>query len=252
MPRRARESMNTSFFHVIVQGVNKEYIFKKIEYKEKYLKLLRTTQNLYSVDIIAYCIMENHVHLLLHTEDTKKLSKFMKKINEEYGRYYNYIENRVGHIFRDRFLSEPITNYKYLFNCIAYIHNNPVKANIVHDCGSYRFSSYKDYINETGLIDKNIIKLVFGTEKLALQYFKELHTKSKYYFTDYEDNIEENIKEIIEDIEKNYNKEMKYLVQNQKYLREIVIEIKERIKISNRQLAKYLKVDQNKIYRIGK
>lgn len=108
MSRRARQNLRTSFFHVIVQGINKESIFKKDQYKEKYLKLIEDKMQEYDLDILAYAIMNTHAHLLIHIEKIKMLSEFMKKINEEFANYYNYKENRVGYVFRDRFLSEPI------------------------------------------------------------------------------------------------------------------------------------------------
>ena len=113
MPRMSRGRMHTSFFHVIIQGINKEFIFQKRQYKNKFFQLMKTEKENYGVEIISYVIMSNHVHLLIYVEDITELSRFMKKINEDFARYYNYMENRVGYVFRDRFLSEPITNKKY-------------------------------------------------------------------------------------------------------------------------------------------
>lgn len=250
MPRRARENMNASFFHVIVQGVNKEFIFDKTQYKNKYLKLLKEEKKQYSIDIIAYAIMGNHTHLLLHTEKINELSSFMKRVNEDFARYYNYAENRVGYVYRDRFLSEPIMNQKYLLHCISYIHNNPVKANIVKKCANYKYSSYNDYINRTNFIDDNIIELVFGSKTIVLEEYKALHSESKYYFAEYRDMLEENMKEIILDIEKRYEKEWGELIKYNYILEKIAPEIKERIKISNYELAKYLKIHRHKLERI--
>lgn len=252
MPRIARKDMNTSFFHVIVQGVNREFIFTKDKYKEKYLKLLKETKEQYLIDIISHAIMYNHAHLLLHTENINELSNFMKKVNEDYGRYYNYMENRVGHVFRDRFLSEPITYEKYLFNCIAYIHNNPVKANIVDKCENYKYSSYSDYLNMTGFIDEKILKLVFGKKKLDLDEFKKMHLKKAYYFAEYENMESQNMNEIILELEDKYKNKIELLNKNPKILKNIIIEIKERIRISNSSLAKYLKIDRNRINKLIK
>ena len=89
MSRRARQNLSTSFFHVIVQGINKEAIFKEDSYKKKYLKLIAERMQEYDLDILAYVIMNNHAHLLIHIEKIKKLSEFMKKVNEEFANYYN-------------------------------------------------------------------------------------------------------------------------------------------------------------------
>ena len=89
--RLSRKDYNASFFHVMVQGHNKEYIFEENRSKQKYLTLMKENEK--DVDILAYCIMGNHAHLLLHTSEINNMSKFMHKINSEYAMYYNYIEN---------------------------------------------------------------------------------------------------------------------------------------------------------------
>lgn len=130
MPRIGRKKLQTTFFHIIVQGINKEYIFYNEEYIKEYKKLLLDNLNKYNVKIIAYCIMNNHTHILLYTENIEEMSKYMKSINTSYAKYYNRNENRVGIVFRNRYESEPIYEKRYLLNCIGYIHNNPVKAGI--------------------------------------------------------------------------------------------------------------------------
>ena len=84
MPRIARSNLGTSFFHVIVQGINKEYIFNKEEYIEKYLELINKNKGEHVIQILAYCIMNNHAHLLIYTEDCKEMAKFMHKVNGIY------------------------------------------------------------------------------------------------------------------------------------------------------------------------
>ena len=96
MPRVPRSSFETSFFHVIIQGVNREYIFNKKEYIEAYLSLLDRYKKEYNISILAYCIMNNHAHLLIYTEEIQNMGKLMHKINGIYGQYYNKNENRVG------------------------------------------------------------------------------------------------------------------------------------------------------------
>ena len=147
MSRIARQYKYASFFHVIVQGIGKEEIFKKKRYINEYLNLIKRYVNELNLDIVAYCIMTNHAHLLIRTGKIEKISKLMQKVNSIYARYYNYMENgRVGYVFRDRFVSEPIDSKTYLINCIKYIHMNPVKARIVSRCSQYKFSSYNMYV----------------------------------------------------------------------------------------------------------
>lgn len=77
IPRIARNCLDTSFFHVMVQGINKEYIFKNNRYIKRYLQLMKEKLNREELEMIAYCIMNNHAHILVKTEDIKKLSKYM-------------------------------------------------------------------------------------------------------------------------------------------------------------------------------
>ena len=84
MPRIARNCLDTSFFHVMVQGINKEYIFKNNQYINRYLQLLKEKLNREKLEIIAYCIMNNHAHLLIQVGDIKELSKYMQKVNSTY------------------------------------------------------------------------------------------------------------------------------------------------------------------------
>ncbi len=147
IPRLARgKLLGASFFHVIVQGHKKEYIFKKERYIYEYINLIKKYIKGTNLKIISYCIMNNHAHFLFQVKDIQELSKFFHKLNTVYARYYNYMEqDRVGHVYRDRFLSEPITSHKYLIQCIKYIHFNPVKARIVDKCEEYKFSLYKHF-----------------------------------------------------------------------------------------------------------
>lgn len=250
MPRRARKTLSTSFFHVIVQGVNREYIFEKDTYKRKYLNLLKEAKKEYEIEIISYVIMSNHVHILIYTEQIAELSNFMKKVNEDYARYYNYIENRVGYLYRDRFLSEPISNQKYLLHCISYIHNNPVKANIVKKCEDYKYSSYNDFIRKNNFVSDKVLEVVFGTKKINIEEFVNLHNNQSYYFADYQNNIKENMQEIILDFENRYKQKWGDLIKNKMMLEKIIPEIKERIKISNYELARYLKIHRHSVERI--
>lgn len=148
MSRIARQYLETSFFHVMVQGINKEFIFKNDRYVNRYLQLIRKNLNKDNLKIIAFCIMNNHAHLLIRVENREELSKYMQKVNSMYAKYYNYMENgRVGYVFRDRYKSEPILDKRQLIQCVKYIHQNPVKAKMVKNQCEYKYSSFYFYQN---------------------------------------------------------------------------------------------------------
>ncbi len=162
MPRVPRKELKTPFLHIMIQGVNKEYIFNNKKYIEKYLDIISENIKNYKITIIAYCIMNNHAHFLINVEDIQELAKFMHITNLKYSNMYNKEEQRCGVLFRNRYKSEPIYNIKYLINCIKYIHNNPVKAKMVENCEDYEYSSYKDYINNSGVTKNKVLQDIFG------------------------------------------------------------------------------------------
>lgn len=174
MPRNARYLLGESFIHNMVQGINREFIFEKITEKEKYLSLLKKYSKKYEISVIAYCIMDNHTHLLTYSKDIKDVSLFMKDANTEYATYYNKIKKRVGYVFRNRFSSKIIYNEKHLYTCIKYIHMNPVKAKIVKSEEEYKFSSYNDYLNQENFINSEIINLIFHSNKNYLEKFQSI------------------------------------------------------------------------------
>lgn len=162
MPRVSRKTFKSGFFHVMIQGINKENIFKKRKDKEKYLYLMRKYYPNYRLKIISYCIMDNHVHFILYTEDITQISEYMHKINSIYAMNYNKEIKRVGYVFRDRYKTQYIYDKEYLKKCIKYIHMNPVKAKIVKLENEYKYSSYNDFINKRNFVDNEVIELVFN------------------------------------------------------------------------------------------
>jgi REP element-mobilizing transposase RayT len=194
MPRRPRRNVDTSFLHVIVQGIDKKYIFNSKKSIEIYIKIMLEGLEKYKLKLIAYCVMNNHAHMLFYVENVNELSQYMKYINVKYSRYFNKKEKRVGYVFRDRFLSQPIYNQKYLYKCVAYIHMNPVKAQIVSEPGNYPYSSYSDFIAKNGIVDEAIINILFGSIDNYIEMFKFIHYEA--YDEDYSDYTK---KEVLDD-----------------------------------------------------
>lgn len=257
MPRAARNYLNSNFFHVIVQGIKKDYIFNKSIYIEKYLHLLREKFSSYSTRIIAYCIMNNHTHILIYSPNIEELSSLMRAINTSYALYYNKQENRVGYVFRNRFVSEPIFNEKYLLNCIAYIHNNPVKAKMVNLPSQYKYSSYNDYLNKTGFIDDKVLQLVFGSSKDYLSQFLVIHNSNKIDFKEYiEDSIDYQI--VIQEYLNNPNYSLNDIIQNknwkskenQKFLVNLIIELKEKCGLPLSSISQILKINRHTLSKL--
>lgn len=208
MPRLARKLLNGKIFHITVKGIKGEYIFQDDKDKNEYLKLLKEKRK---IDILAYCIMDNHAHILIKTENVDEMSKYMKKVNTSYALYYNKKNMREGYVFKNRFFSQQIEDRKHLFSCIVYIHKNPVKANIVRNMENYKFSSYNDYfgINHRNLINNENIYKLFNNQDINdnLKKFKEYHLKDS--LLEYEFDEEINYTEMIKAYQQIYsNKEI--------------------------------------------
>ncbi len=177
MPRKSRKLLNKILCHHMVQGINREYIFQGNDEKSKYLELLKKYYLPFKIQMIAYCIMDNHVHMLIYTQGEENISKFMKQVNSIYAMYYNKKKQRVGYVYRNRFKSVPINTREQMHSCIKYIHMNPVKAKIVEKENEYQYSSYNDFLNQTGFINKEILEFVFKSSQNYIEIFQKIENK---------------------------------------------------------------------------
>ena len=243
MPRISRNNLETSFFHIMVQGVNKEHIFYKEEYMRNYINLINQYKNDYDIEILAYCIMNNHAHQLIYAEEIKELSKFMKQINFIYAQGFNKAENRLGHVFRDRYLSEGIYSEKYLINCIKYIHCNPVKAGIVNRCEEYQYSSYNDYVKKTGIANNLILDKIIGKDN----YKEILDMEEEDFFIDIDTNKKEILNKIINEYTKEKGKTIEQLLVDEQEAKHMIKMLKERYKIPYKEIQKKLKISTRKL-----
>lgn len=153
MPRQSRQSSGTGIYHVMLRGINQQNIFEDSEDYWKFLKLL--DQMIHPVDelghllpprcgIYAYCLMTNHVHLLIK-EGSEGLASIIRSIAISYAIHYNKKYLRKGSLFQDRFKSEPVSDMAYFVTLIRYIHQNPIAANMVKHVSDYAWSSWVEY-----------------------------------------------------------------------------------------------------------
>ena len=143
MARKPRKLSESGYYHVVCRGVGTQILFEDENDYRRYLNTLQRFLEENGLTLIAYCLMENHVHLLLHAENG--LDRAMKQIAVSYAHYYNWKYDRTGHLFQGRFMSEPIEDERYLLAVVRYIHNNPPKAGICPR-EKYRWSSWHEYV----------------------------------------------------------------------------------------------------------
>jgi len=204
MPRQARTISNSGVYHIMIRGINKEQIFKNETYKIKLKEIIKEIIEEVEFYVIAYCIIDNHMHLLIKAEENE-LTKAMKKLNVKYAMYYNYSEKRYGHVFQDRFKSEAVEDDEYMLGVLRYIHNNPVKAKMAADILKYRWSSANDYVNENyDIINIKYLKEILNIFKNKDDFIKFHYVKDDNLYIDTKEEEEENIQSIISKVIENY------------------------------------------------
>lgn len=248
--RRARRNINSHFLHIIVQGIEKQYIFEKEFFKQKYLSLLKNNLKEYKIKLIAYTIMDNHAHICIYYENIDDVSKFMHKVNSNFASYYNFIEHRVGYLFRNRFYTQEIFDRQQLYNVISYIHNNPLKANMIKKIEEYKYSPYNQFKNKK--IDKDIILLIFQTENY-MDIFDYIHKNyNELTVLDIKEEMKYNYKKIVEDYCIQRNIPVEYIKYNSELLVEIIKILKIEFNLANKEISNILKVNKNKVGKIVK
>lgn len=225
MPRFPRSYIKTSFFHVITQGINREFIFENPIDIKYYISLMYKFKQEHNINIIAYCIMNNHTHMLLQTENLKELSKYMHQINTKYGIYYNKKYDRVGYVFRDRFKTEGIYSEEQLYCCINYIYNNPVKAGMCNNSADYPYSNYRKITYETN---------------------------EDYVFIDNNDDKDDVCKNVISSFLVENNIDLIELKSDKQKLRELLIILKNQNNISFRKISQEIGINRETLRNICK
>lgn len=245
MPRRARKNLGSNYVHLIIQGINREYIFQKKEWKEEYIKILKDKIKNTDIEILAYCIMDNHAHFLMYCEKLEEISNLMGKANTTYAMRYNKINKRKGFVFRDRFFTQPILDEIQLYNCLVYIHKKPIKAGICSEMQDYNYSSYNEYIKEKRLITDNSIKLLFGSKYKYIEQFNTVHNELKE-IEDIKDIIEcgDNIEELLKKYE---NKIKGNLIEHEAEFGKLLLEMRHRFGLSLREMSNIFKMNKDKL-----
>lgn len=246
MPRKAREKSSTNIYHVMLRGINRQTIFEDDEDNEKFLQILDDFKKICEYKIYGYCLMGNHVHLLLK-EGKEELDKIFKRIGTSYVYWYNWKYNRCGHLFQDRFKSEVVEDDKYLVTVLRYIHQNPIKAGICETLDEYKWSSYNEYINKDGIVNYDFVLGIIGVENFC----EFMNEKSDEICLEISNGKKIKDDELIKEIEKRFNIKA-LMIQNdardktEQLLKEILgIE-----RVSTRQLSRVTGISTNIIWRL--
>ena len=166
MARPLRILFPGAFYHVTSRGNERKAVFKSKRDREKFLEYLETATERYNAVIHAFCLMDNHYHILIETPICN-LSQIMRHINGAYTTYFNVKRARSGHLFQGRYRAILVEKDAYAKELSRYIHLNPVRAKIVETPEAYDWSSYNFYIGRKKTpewLHRDFILGYFGTK----------------------------------------------------------------------------------------
>ena len=189
MARRPRVFAAGLLYHVIVRGNQRRKTFRHDDDYRAYLDRLEKYHTQCQVRIYAYCLMPNHVHLLVETGRTP-LAKFMQGVQQSYTQYFNRRYRKVGHLFQGRYKAIICDRDKYLLALVRYIHLNGVRAKLATRPERYRYSGHNSYLGSgtDKLVEATpILKLIGGKkayERFVLEGTGEEHNQAYYAVED--------------------------------------------------------------------
>ena len=174
--RTARKMGESDVYHVVARGAGRQIIFEDDADRGRFLAALDRLLGDFPVELYAWCLMPNHVHLLLHAP-LEVLSALMRRLLGSYALYFNAKSGRVGHLFQERFSSEPVDDDAYLLTVIRYIHQNPARAGI-SSVSSWPWSSYREYLGKPVRCSTEFPLAVFGgAEEFGRMHEVEVETR---------------------------------------------------------------------------
>ena len=170
MPRQARRKSESGLHHVMVRGINQTQLFYDDEDRRAFMERLRRYKRECGFMLHAWCLMGNHVHLLVE-EGRIDLSSMMKKILLSYSHYFNRKYDRRGYLFQDRYKSKPIEGDEYLLSVVRYIHRNPLE---VGQTTAY-WTSFDEYMETPRLADtERVLEMLDADPSKAKSAFRLL------------------------------------------------------------------------------
>lgn len=185
MARRPRLLAPGVLYYVIVRGNQRQKTFLSDTDYQAYLERLARYRQRLDVIVYAYCLVSNHVHLLVETR-SEPLSKFMQGLQQSYTQYCNRVHHKVGHLFQGRYKAIVCDQDEYLLTLLRYIHLNPVRVKTTRKPEQYKYSGHGAYVNgqKTEIIDPRPVLQMLGGwrgyHSFVLDGSEEGH-KEEYY-----------------------------------------------------------------------
>ncbi len=189
MARVARERSRTGIYHIMLRGINRQTIFEDNQDRVRFLDILEEYKDICEFVFYGYCLMDNHVHLLIK-ETKESVSDIIKRICSSYVYWYNAKYKRCGHLFQERFKSEIVETDSYFLTVLRYIHQNPLNAKIAESVAGSKWTSYKEYIERSQMVDVDY----------AFNYFSKIRSRAIPLFIEFMN--ADNEDQCLDDVEK--------------------------------------------------
>jgi putative transposase len=151
----------TGIYHIMLRGINKQTIFEEEVDKRAFLKRLIKYKDVCQYKVYGYCLMDNHVHLLMK-EMNESISDSLQRISSSYVYWYNLKYDRCGHLFQERFKSETVENAASFKKVLRYIHQNPLKAGLAQNIYEDKWTSIHEYFKQNTFIDTQTPLFLFS------------------------------------------------------------------------------------------
>jgi len=195
MSRKPRIWFPGAMYHITSRGNRRADIFNDVKDRFVYLSILQETAYEFPFILHAYCLMTNHIHLLIETKEHHS-KDIMKKLHSLYAIYFNRRHELSGHVFQGRYHASLVRNASYFLEVSKYIHLNPYMASIVAHPTDYHWSSYHDYVHSSSSFietekvlsffpnnSAKLYQLFVETEVYEGQNLNELNKFYQLYFT---------------------------------------------------------------------
>ncbi|WP_352418300.1 transposase [Proteiniborus sp.] len=230
MSRGPREKSNSGIYHIMLRGINRQTIFEDNEDRTKFLETLRSYKNISKYQIYGYCIMDNHVHILIK-EVEESISMAMKRICASYVHWYSDKYERCGHLFQE----------------------NPAKANMTKNIIEYKWTSYHEYIRRTSIVDIDFGFNLFSMDKKKATdlFIKFMNENNKDKCLDDEEKVRLSDNEVMDYINRLGIVNISILEQLDRDRRDEVIKILKKIEgVTIRQLSRITGISKSVIDRV--
>lgn len=211
MPRQGRIVIPENPHHITQRGNYRQEVFDNEKNYRQYCEWINEYAEKSRVDIIAYCLMSNHVHFIVIPKEENSLATLFNNTHMRYAQYLNRQRKQKGHLWQGRFYS-CILDESHLYRAIRYVENNPVKAKIVKEAWKYKWSSAADHSQER---EKPVIKLKnLSGIKDWKEYLKEEDTEMvKEIRLKTERGLVVGTEKFVKNLEKKLNRSLKCLSQ---------------------------------------